>query len=158
VIGAIGVSGASSAQQDEEIALAGAAAIDAVTQDKVSYFDARTVEAAFTKGTSLLQTATYKVNPSRRDGPGEAEVHTHDTDVFYVLSGGAEFVTGGELVGERNDGNGEWRGNAIKGGETRRLGTGDIIVIPAGVPHWFKQVDDPLIYYVVKSASPTGGL
>ena len=47
----------------------------------------------------------------------------------------------------------EIRGKEIRGGEIRRIGKGDIIIVPLGVPHWFKQVDAPLLYYVVKVTS-----
>ena len=54
--------------------------------------------AAFPKGTPLIQTAAYKVHASRRKGPGTAEVHARDMDIFYVLEGSATLVTGGRPV------------------------------------------------------------
>ena len=39
---------------------------------------------------------------------------------------------------------------AIVNGEERRIGTGDVLIVPAGTPHWFKEVPGPLNYYVVK--------
>jgi glc operon protein GlcG len=92
------------------------------------------------------------VNASRRDGPGEAELHLTDADIFYVLQGQATFVTGGEIVQPRNVSATEIRGIALTGGEERRIAKGDVIAIPRGVPHWFKQVDAPFTYYVVKDA------
>jgi quercetin dioxygenase-like cupin family protein len=44
----------------------------------------------------------------------------------------------------------EFRGQSISGGDTRQLKKGDVIIIPAGVPHWFKEVTNPFLYYVVK--------
>jgi glc operon protein GlcG len=44
----------------------------------------------------------------------------------------------------------ELRGTGIQGGETRQLVPGEVVVIPNGVPHWFKQVQGPFLYYVVK--------
>jgi len=44
----------------------------------------------------------------------------------------------------------EIRGASISGGDERHLSKGDVIIVPHGVPHWFKQVDAPLTYYVVK--------
>ena len=44
----------------------------------------------------------------------------------------------------------EVRGTAIEHGESRRLGKGDVIIVPSGTPHWFKEVDGPVLYYVVK--------
>jgi glc operon protein GlcG len=68
----------------------------------------------------------------------------------YVLEGAATLVTGGKAVGTKTIGPDEIRGNAIEGGEVRQIVKGDVVVIPNGVPHWFKKVDGPLLYYVVK--------
>jgi quercetin dioxygenase-like cupin family protein len=46
---------------------------------------------------------------------------------------------------------GEIRGVDVTGGETRQIATGDVIIVPAGTPHWFKEVPGPLTYYVVKA-------
>jgi len=156
VVGAIGVSGASSAQEDEELALAGAAAL-AATETKVGGLEpmlipAETVSSAFAEGRTLFAGEGLTINASRRDGPGEAEVHEADLDVFYVLSGHALLVTGGEVIDARRESGGELRGSALRGGEVRHLRAGDVAVIPAGTPHWFQQVLDPVIYYVVKSS------
>jgi glc operon protein GlcG len=44
----------------------------------------------------------------------------------------------------------EIRGSSIQGGDTREIAEGDVIVVPNGVPHWFKQISGPFTYYVVK--------
>ena len=44
----------------------------------------------------------------------------------------------------------EYRGTMIDGGETRQLKKGDVVIVPKGTPHWFKQVDGTFLYYVVK--------
>jgi glc operon protein GlcG len=108
------------------------------------------VSAAFAKGMPLIETGDYKIHASRRDGPGMAEIHTRDTDVAYVLQGSALLVTGGTAVDVKAIGPEELRGRAIRGGESRQLAPGDVVVIPNGVPHWFARVDAPLLYYVVK--------
>ena len=79
-----------------------------------------------------------------------AEIHTRDTDIAYVLQGSATLVTGGTAMGVKEILPEELRGTAIQGGETRQLTVGDVIVIPNGVPHWFKEVEAPFLYYVVK--------
>jgi uncharacterized protein GlcG (DUF336 family) len=158
IIGGVGVSGAASAQQDEEIAVAGAnvfkapAAGGGARTSAVSYFDAKDVKAAFDKGAILFDGGghNYMVHASRRERPGAAEVHALDTDVIYVLDGAATFVTGGALVGGREVAPNETRGDSIDGGETRQLKPGDVITVAAGTPHWFKEVSAPLLYYVVK--------
>lgn len=153
VVGAIGVSGAASAAQDDEIASAGAASFEAAHQAKVSFVPHEQVDAGFRKDANLISENGFRVNASRRDGPGEAEVHLSDTDIFYVLQGQATVVTGGQVVQPRNLSATEVRGSELSGGEERHIGKGDVITIPRGVPHWFKQVDAPFIYYVVKDAN-----
>src|SRR5712691_2220248 len=159
VVGAIGVSGANSAQQDEEIAQVGAGAAKgfgakaASGTPPVTYLDRDNVAAAFAKGMPLLAVEGYKIDASRREGPGMAEVHDFETDVVYVLEGSALVVTGGTVVEPKVTEPGQIRGSMIQGGEARRIGKGDVMVIPAGIPHWFKEVAGPLTYFVVKPIS-----
>jgi glc operon protein GlcG len=154
VVGALGVSGAASAQQDEELAQAGAAALARVagTAEPVAYVDRETVATAFGRGAVLLDGGErgWMVHASRREGPGEAEVHEQETDIIYVLGGCATFVTGGTVLEGRRTGAGELRGSGIRDGETRKLSKGDVIVVPRGTPHWFQEVQAPFTYYVVK--------
>lgn len=155
VIGAVGVSGAASAQQDEDIATVGAAAIGKIarSENPVTYFDKDQVAAAFAKGMPLLEVPQYKIHASRRSAGGMVEIHEHETDVVYVLEGSATFVTGGTLLGANTVAPGEIRGSDIQGGETRTLVKGDVVVVPPNTPHWFKDVTDPFLYFVVKPIS-----
>ena len=116
----------------------------------VTYLPADKVAAAFAKGMPLLEAANYKVHASRREAAGQVEVHTRDTDIIHVLTGTAGFVTGGTMVGGKNIEPEEIRGTSIDGGETRKLQPGDVIIVPNGTPHWFKDVSAPMTYYVVK--------
>jgi mannose-6-phosphate isomerase-like protein (cupin superfamily) len=100
----------------------------------------------------IIKSDRYKVMMSERNTGGEAEAHAGDTDVFYILSGSAVFVTGGTVVDARQTAAGETRGASIEGGEVRTLGPGDVLVIPAGTPHWFKSVEGSCKYFVVKVA------
>jgi quercetin dioxygenase-like cupin family protein len=62
-------------------------------------------------------------------------------------------VTGGELLDAKDVAPGEVRGSGIRGGSTLQLAAGDVLTIPHGVPHWFKSVDAPFRYFVVKSVT-----
>ncbi len=132
--------------------LAGAFAAEQTRQTGVILLDHETVSAAFAKGGPLLATNNFKIQAGRRTEPGEVEIHDYDTDIFYVLEGSATFVTGGKAVATKVTGPGETRAREISGGDERHLTKGDVIVIPKGVPHWFKEVNGPLLYYVVKVA------
>lgn len=154
VIGGIGVSGAASAAQDEELAMAGANALTNPETGKapVVYFEKEKVAAAFVKGAVLFDGSNkYMVHASHRDKAGMVELHEQDADIIYVLDGAATLVTGGEIVGGKSIGPGEIRGTDVKGGDTRRISKGDVIIVPAGTPHWFKEVAGAIDYYVVKA-------
>jgi len=116
----------------------------------VTYIPAAAVTAAFAKGAVLVNNGTYQVHASRREDPGQVEVHVKDTDVIYMLEGTTTFVTGGAMVGGMTSAPDEIRGSSINGGETRTLTKGDVIIVPRGTPHWFKEVSGPVLYYVVK--------
>jgi quercetin dioxygenase-like cupin family protein len=112
--------------------------------------DHTTVDRAFALGQPMIVNSSFRVQAGRRVMPGEVELHEHDTDIFYVLEGTATFVTGGKISEGKTTGPGETRGKAIIGGEPRHLVKGDVIVIPAGVPHWFTEVGGTFLYFVVK--------
>jgi len=153
IVGGVGVSGASSAAQDEELAMAGAAALNDQKTAAVTFFDSQTVDDAFAKGAVLEDGSNgenYMVHASRREKPGMSEVHELDTDIIYVLGGTATFITGGKSIESRMVAANEYRGTMIDGGETRKLKKGDVVIVPKGTPHWFKQVDGAFLYYVVK--------
>jgi quercetin dioxygenase-like cupin family protein len=117
----------------------------------VTFIDSAKVNAGFQKGGVLFDNGTrYAIHTSRREKPGMAEIHAQDTDIIYVLDGKATFVTGGTAVETKTVAPGEMMGKEIRGGDTRQLKKGDVIIVPAGTPHWCKEVSNPFLYYVVK--------
>jgi glc operon protein GlcG len=167
VVGAIGVSGAASAQQDEELAIVGAKSLDSMEMAgmanghqplPVTYIESQKVAASFAKGAVLIgedenmmhASRNYMVHASHRDKAGVVEIHEFDTDIVYVLKGSAQLITGGTPVGTKTIAPHEFRAPTVNGGETRKLVPGDVVIIPNGVPHWFKEVEAPFDYYVVK--------
>src|ERR1700733_1220351 len=109
---------------------------------------------ALNKGGQLADGPGLKVSGSHREKAGQVEVHEKETDVIHVIDGDATFVTGGTMVGGKATGPGQQLGTDIKGGETHHMVKGDAIVVPAGVPHWFKEVPKSVSYYVVKVLKP----
>jgi glc operon protein GlcG len=167
VVGAIGVSGAASAQQDEELAIIGAQSLDSMEMAgmtdghmplPVTYIESQKVSASFAKGAVLVgedenmmhAARNYMVHASHRDKPGVVEIHELDTDIVYVLKGSAQLITGGTPVGAKTIAPHELRAPTVNGGEARSLVPGDVVIIPNGVAHWFKEVEAPFDYYVVK--------
>lgn len=86
-----------------------------------------------------------------REASGQAEIHEHLADLFVVQDGEATLVIGGEAVDAKTVSPGELRGSSIRGGERRKLGPGDIVHIPPGMPH--QLLLDPgkhFTYFVMK--------
>lgn len=130
-----------------------AAAVLAAPADRaVTYID----HDIAAKGGTLVRASDLSVSVNRRTGPGQVEIHDKETDTFYILDGEATIVTGGTMIGgTRNFATPDQQlGTSINGGETRHLSKGDVMVIPAGVPHWFKEVPKEINYYVVKIIKP----
>jgi glc operon protein GlcG len=155
-VGAVGVSGGASAQQDDEIAQAGADSFSAAPSadaSAIGFIPAEEVKRALSRNGALLSTPEYKVNASRRDVAGQAEIHLQDTDIFYFLSGSAGLVTGGRVIDAKSAEPNEIRGTRIEGGTLREIHAGDVVSIARGVPHWFRDVNSPLEYYVVKTTA-----
>ena len=114
------------------------------------FVDHDKVAAALAKGGGLVTASDVLVSGSHRDKPGQVEVHDKEMDVLYITDGSATFVTGGKIVGAKQSRPDQWLGTDITGGTTHKLVKGDVIVVPAGMPHWFKEVPTPVSYYVVK--------
>jgi len=122
--------------------------------DGVIYVSHDKVAAALAKGGPLAKASDVAVSGSFRNKGGSVEVHEKETDVIYVVDGAATFVTGGTMVGGKSTKPGQHIGSDIKGGQAHSLTKGDVIVVPAGTPHWFKEVPQTVSYYVVKVLKP----
>ena len=120
----------------------------------VVHADPEKVAAALAKGGVLVTRPDLLVQGGHREAAGQVEVHDKETDVLYVIDGEATFAYGGRMVGGKVTRPGQWLGSDITGGETHRLGKGDVFVVPAGVPHWFKEVPKSISYFVVKVIKP----
>lgn len=116
----------------------------------VTYIPNEKVAAALAKGGGLVSQSDLNVQGAHRTGPGQVELHDTETDVLYITDGEATVVTGGTMTGGKNTGPGQTRGTGITGGQTQHVSKGDVMVIPAGTPHWFKEVPKSVSYFVVK--------
>lgn len=121
---------------------------------KVTFVDHEKVAAALAKGGPIVSGSDVLVSGSHRDKAGQVEVHDHEMDVIYIMDGTATFVTGGKMVDGKKSREGQWLGTDITGGAAQQLVKGDVIVVPAGTPHWFKAVPGTISYYVVKVIKP----
>jgi mannose-6-phosphate isomerase-like protein (cupin superfamily) len=99
----------------------------------------------------LAAVGNYTFNVAHREGPGEAEYHATQADIFVVQSGEASIIVGGELIDGKTTAPNEMRAASIKGGEEKKLAAGDILTIPPKTPHQVKI--DPgkqFTYFYVK--------
>ena len=84
-----------------------------------------------------------------RDADGNPEQHDAIIDIVYVQSGSGTLVMGGTMVGKKGTNPGEWVGTRLEGGDTHPLGAGDILHIPAGIPHSFLVLKGQHLTYVL---------
>jgi mannose-6-phosphate isomerase-like protein (cupin superfamily) len=121
----------------------------------VTYVEAAKVSELFAKPGPLANGTDFAASIARRTAAGQVEVHVKETDIFYIVDGSATFVTGGTIVGGRESRPNQMLGTDISGGQTQQLKKGDFISIPAGIPHWFKEVPaSGVTYYMVKVLKP----
>jgi mannose-6-phosphate isomerase-like protein (cupin superfamily) len=93
----------------------------------------------------------YLFMVAHREGPGEAEYHAKQADIFVVQAGEATLTVGGELVDGKTTAPDEMRALSIKGGTEKKLAAGDIVTIPAKVPHQVKlPLGKQFTYFVIK--------
>jgi mannose-6-phosphate isomerase-like protein (cupin superfamily) len=92
--------------------------------------------------------------------PGVAAVHFKVSEIYHVTDGAATLVTGGTMLNAKTrpadsisvrleDGPGA-SGTGIQGGVSRRIKAGDMVIIPAGEPHWFSAIEGSITYVVVR--------
>ena len=102
-----------------------------------------------------LDFGNHALSVSHRDKNGVVEVHEKLVDVLVVQSGEATLVVGGEVIVPRTTAPGEIQGDSIQGGVSNKVSAGDVIHIPAGVPHqFFVDTGKQITYFVVKVAAP----
>ena len=108
------------------------------TADQIHQQFTQAVQQAATKGSGggvLADYGSHNLRISTRTSDGGAEVHAHFADVFYVTEGHATLVTGGTVIDPADHGNGETLGKSLQNGSSQQIGPGDLIHIPAGLPH-----------------------
>ncbi len=117
------------------------------------YMSAADVAAAVAKlpknplaSVPVFKIGPFNVNVEHRLGAPAAvqaaSVHDKDAELFYMMDGTATLVTGGKLVEGTKDGD-NWRG------KSQKMSKGDFMMVPAGVPHWFTNIDGQITEFSV---------
>jgi mannose-6-phosphate isomerase-like protein (cupin superfamily) len=90
--------------------------------------------------------------------------HSQITEVYHVIEGNGTLVTGGPMTDLKEEPadtpvvkvlNGpSTRGGPLQGGVSRKLGPGDVVIIPPNTPHWFSEITTDQIVYLVIRVDP----
>jgi mannose-6-phosphate isomerase-like protein (cupin superfamily) len=99
---------------------------------------------------AVANTDQYSINIVHRVTGAGAIAHPGNSEVHYVIEGGATFVTGGTIVRPTTPG----AVAEIQGGVSRHIAKGDIVIIPENSPHWYKDVDGSITYLEVRFVAP----
>ncbi len=155
-------------------ALAGATLLAAATPaaaqtsaDPTSFAAAKDVQAQLkTMLAEMKPGQGFAWKPLVRDGtniaaieiwkkPGKPAVHPDQAEYAIVLEGAGTLVSGGTMPDRETRNATLVEGSRIEGGTTRTLAPGDVILVPAGVPHWFGIIGERLVLLGIKL--PKGG-
>ena len=129
--------------------------VDHLTQDQLISM-AKGLEAKAQTGNGsasekLNQYPNHFTMIALREKSGGAEVHANYADFFFIVDGRAKLISGGTVQNGKSTGEGETLGTALQGGLEQALGRGDVVHIPAGVPHQLLlNSDETLTYFVIK--------
>ena len=96
---------------------------------------------------NVATTDQYGINIVHRAKPAGAVAHAGNTELHYIIEGSGTVVTGGTIVRPPA---GSTALATIENGVTRHVSKGDVIIVPNGVPHWFKEVNGAFLYYTIK--------
>ncbi len=121
--------------------------LDALPRDAVSDLPIRVVGV----------TGDYRVGVfgvfRPKDITGAANLHqVNTTEIYYMLSGTGTLVTGGKLLDPTpaRPGSTTLRGSGVEGGTSRRVGPGDVVIIPGYTPHYWSELDSDLEYLIFR--------
>src|SRR5215470_10383200 len=130
----------------------------------ITYFGHEKVDASFaqalasTTGSKDLfarkerQGRTWAVHSNSRGKADEGMLHSHEdwTGVVVIMSGAATFITPGAASGAKGKETPEG-GQLIGGGESHRVGKGDVVIIPPNAPHMYRNIEEPFRYLVIQT-------
>ena len=124
---------------------------DLYTPTEISKMSAELAKKGTFASRDLEKYGNHYTMLAYRSATGSSEVHEHEADIFFIVEGDANIVTGGKVVDGKTTKADEIRGTSVEGGEKRPLKKGDVIHIPAGMPHQILVTPGkPITYFVVK--------
>ncbi len=88
----------------------------------------------------------HRINIVRRTKAAGPVAHEGFAELHHIIDGSGTLVTGGTIV--RPTGGGRGAGATIQNGVSRHVTKGDVVLVPPGMPHWYKDLDGPMITYL----------
>ena len=130
----------------------------------ITYFSHEKVDASFAQALASTgsrdlfarkdrQGHAWAIHANSRGKADEGVLHSHEdwTGVVVIVSGAATFIT----PGTASSGNGPRQtpegGQLIGGGESHRVGQGDVVIIPPDAPHMYRNIQEPFRYLVIQT-------
>lgn len=137
-----------------QVSFAQAASPDVYSQDDLMGMEKTLAPKADASGLAtepLKKYATDYTLLTFRNKSGKAELHEKFADFYFVIDGKATLVSGGQMVHGATTAPGEVRGDSIEGGKETQLKKGDIVHVPANIPHQLMlSKGDTFKYFIVK--------
>ena len=130
----------------------------------ITYFSHDKVDASFAQALASngsrdlfarkdRQGRTWAIHSNSRGKADEGQLHSHEdwTGVVVIVSGAATFITPGTASTAQGPRETPEGGRMVGGGESHRVGKGDVVIIPPNAPHMYKNIEEPFRYLVVQT-------
>jgi mannose-6-phosphate isomerase-like protein (cupin superfamily) len=102
-------------------------------------------------GETLTRYGNHLTMLAHREQTGSSELHEKVADFLYIIDGDATVITGGKMVNGKTTEPNEIRGTSIQGGQSQKMGVGDIIHVQANTPHQMILAPGHTVtYFVIK--------
>ncbi|HEX6164884.1 MAG TPA: cupin domain-containing protein [Vicinamibacterales bacterium] len=127
----------------------GSPAIYKSAADLAAVLQKANVNAGGMSSSNVTTNDQYRASIVKRDTAAGALAHPGNVELLYILEGSGKMVTGGKMViGTQG------RPASIVDGVEQAFTKGDVFIVPAGSPHWFAAVDQPVTYLEVRWLAP----
>jgi len=130
----------------------------------ITYFSHEKVDASFAKALASTgsldlfarkdrQGRPWTIHSNSRGKADEGTLHSHEdwTGVVVIMSGAATFITPGTASTTQRAKETPEGGLLIGAGESHRVSKGDVVIIPPGAPHMYRNIEEPYRYLVVQT-------
>jgi mannose-6-phosphate isomerase-like protein (cupin superfamily) len=132
-------------------------ATDVTNADIQAFINALPKDAVSDKPIRIVDVGGYHVGVwgVMRPKTIQQEANMHNTkisEIYYILNGNATLVTGGTIPNPKplKGSPTTMQGARIDGGVSRKVGPGDVVIIPGKTPHWFSSQDADLRYLIFR--------